>query len=162
DEGQCHRDDVRCGAADDRRGCHAFRQDQCAGRARRQPELQPDLRHDQQSVGRHTYAWRLLRRIGGRAGRWADLHRCPGRPRVVDPQPGALLRHFRSQADPWSCDLSRYGFARMLTNFDIAVLGPLTRSATDLDLALDIMAGPDPDDGGYSKIVLPRCEKAEL
>jgi len=50
----------------------------------------------------------------------------------------------------------------MLTNPDIAVLGPLTRSATDLDLALDIMAGPDPDDGGYSKIVLPKCEKAEL
>jgi len=56
------------------------------------------------------------------------------------------------------------GFALpgMLTNPDIAVLGPLTRSATDLDLALDIMAGPDPDDGGYSKIVLPKCEKAEL
>jgi amidase len=47
----------------------------------------------------------------------------------------------------------------MLTNFDIAVLGPLARSATDLDLELDIMAGPDPDDGGYSKIVLPRWRR---
>lgn len=50
----------------------------------------------------------------------------------------------------------------VLTNVDIASLGPLARSAADLDLALDVMAGPDPDSGGYSRIVLPRCEKAEL
>jgi len=45
---------------------------------------------------------------------------------------------------------------------DISVIGPLARSAEDLDLALDIMAGPDPDDGGYMKVVLPKCEKTSL
>jgi amidase len=45
---------------------------------------------------------------------------------------------------------------------DISVLGPLARSAADLDLALDIMAGPDPDDGGAWKAALPKCEKTSL
>src|SRR5437660_1654161 len=45
---------------------------------------------------------------------------------------------------------------------DISVVGPLARSAEDLDLALDIMAGPDPDDGGYLKVALPKCEKTSL
>src|SRR5262249_25378779 len=45
---------------------------------------------------------------------------------------------------------------------DISVVGPLARSAEDLDLALDIMAGPDPEDGGYLKVALPKCEKTSL
>src|SRR4029077_2898938 len=45
---------------------------------------------------------------------------------------------------------------------DISVVGPLARSAADLDVALDIMAGPDPDDGGYMKVALPKCEKTSL
>jgi amidase len=45
---------------------------------------------------------------------------------------------------------------------DISVVGPLARSAQDLDLALDIMAGPDPDDGGFFKVALPKCEKTSL
>ena len=45
---------------------------------------------------------------------------------------------------------------------DISVVGPLARSAADLDAALDIMAGPDPDDGGYLKVALPKCEKTSL
>ena len=45
---------------------------------------------------------------------------------------------------------------------DISVVGPLARSADDLDVALDIMAGPDPDDGGYLKVALPKCEKTSL
>ena len=45
---------------------------------------------------------------------------------------------------------------------DISVIGPLARSAADLDLALDIMAGPDPDDGGYMKVALPKCDKTSL
>src|ERR1044072_6164111 len=45
---------------------------------------------------------------------------------------------------------------------DISVVGPLARSAEDLDVALDIMAGNDPDDGGYLKGALPRCEKKPL
>ncbi len=42
------------------------------------------------------------------------------------------------------------------------MIGPLARSADDLDVALDIMAGPDPDDGGYLKVALPKCEKTSL
>jgi amidase len=45
---------------------------------------------------------------------------------------------------------------------DISVVGPLARSAADLDLALDIMAGLDPDEGGYLKVALPKCEKTSL
>ena len=45
---------------------------------------------------------------------------------------------------------------------DISVVGPLARSAADLDLALDIMAGSDPDDGGYLKVALPKCQKTSL
>src|SRR5215213_8957978 len=45
---------------------------------------------------------------------------------------------------------------------DISVVGPLARSAQDLDVALDIMAGADPDDGGAFKVALPKCEKTSL
>lgn len=45
---------------------------------------------------------------------------------------------------------------------DISVVGPLARSADDLEVALDIMAGPDPDDGGFWKVALPKCEKTSL
>jgi amidase len=45
---------------------------------------------------------------------------------------------------------------------DISVVGPLARSAQDLDVALDIMAGADPDDGGYFKVALPKCDKTSL
>ncbi len=45
---------------------------------------------------------------------------------------------------------------------DISVVGPLARSAQDLDVALDIMAGADPDDGGFWKVALPKCEKKTL
>ena len=49
-----------------------------------------------------------------------------------------------------------------VTAADISALGPLARSAQDLETALDIMAGPDPDDGGYMKVALPKCEKTSL
>jgi len=45
---------------------------------------------------------------------------------------------------------------------DISVVGPLARSADDLGVALDIMAGFDPDDGGAFKAALPKCEKTSL
>jgi amidase len=45
---------------------------------------------------------------------------------------------------------------------DISVVGPLARSADDLDAALDIMAGADPDDGGAFKLALPKCQKTSL
>jgi amidase len=45
---------------------------------------------------------------------------------------------------------------------DISVVGPLARSAQDLETALDIMAGHDPDDGGFMKVALPACDKTAL
>jgi amidase len=45
---------------------------------------------------------------------------------------------------------------------DISVVGPLARSAQDLDVALDIMAGPDPHDGGAWRSVLPECDRTSL
>ena len=82
-----------------RRRRRALRQDERAAVPRRLAELQRDLRHDQQSVGRHARARRILGRLGGRPGRRA--HRAGGgqRHRLVDSQPGALLRRVRPQAD---------------------------------------------------------------
>ena len=45
---------------------------------------------------------------------------------------------------------------------DISVIGPLARSAVDLELALRIMAGPDAIDGAGWKLALPRAERNTL
>ena len=45
---------------------------------------------------------------------------------------------------------------------DISVIGPLTRGAEDLDLALDVMAGPDDLDGVAWKLDLPKCQAGSL
>lgn len=39
---------------------------------------------------------------------------------------------------------------------DVAVVGPMTRSAADLQLLLDVMAGPDPIDAAAWKLALPK------
>jgi amidase len=45
---------------------------------------------------------------------------------------------------------------------DISVVGPLARAATDLDLALDAMAGADEIDGIAWKLDLPVCDARSL
>jgi len=45
---------------------------------------------------------------------------------------------------------------RGMPEVDIAVIGPLARSAHDLEIALDVMAGPDAIDGGGWTLNLPR------
>ena len=45
---------------------------------------------------------------------------------------------------------------------DISVIGPMARSAFDLELALGIMAGPDSIDGAGWKLALPKEEKKTL
>jgi amidase len=45
---------------------------------------------------------------------------------------------------------------------DISVIGPLTRGAEDLDIALDAMAGPDDIDGVCWKVEFPRCPRRAL
>ncbi len=62
-------------------------------------------------------------------------------------------------------DLITYGGHAMPASVakpDISVVGPLARSAEDLDLALDIMAGADPLDGMPFKVALPKCAKTSL
>jgi amidase len=44
---------------------------------------------------------------------------------------------------------------------DISVIGPLARSAADLDIALAAMAGPDAIDGAGWKLELPKPKKSE-
>src|SRR5947209_709591 len=53
----------------------------------------------------------------------------------------------------------RHALPRAVAPSDISVLGPLARSAQDLELVLDIMAGPDPDDGDYMKVALSKCNR---
>ena len=45
---------------------------------------------------------------------------------------------------------------------DITVIGPLARSAVDLELALRIMAGPDAIDGAGWKLALPKAKRNTL
>ena len=45
---------------------------------------------------------------------------------------------------------------------DIGVVGPLARGAGDLEIAMDIMAGPDAIDGRGWKLSLPRSKKKRL
>src|SRR5262249_58221727 len=45
---------------------------------------------------------------------------------------------------------------------DISVIGPLGRSADDLELGLSLMAGPDGIDGAGSKLALRRATRRTL
>ncbi|HEY2610294.1 MAG TPA: amidase family protein, partial [Reyranella sp.] len=45
---------------------------------------------------------------------------------------------------------------------DISVCGPLARGAADLELAMDVMAGPDDIDGRGWTLTLPRSKKKKL
>ncbi len=45
---------------------------------------------------------------------------------------------------------------------DIGVVGPLARGAEDLELAMDVIAGPDAIDGRGWKLALPRSKKTKL
>ncbi len=49
-----------------------------------------------------------------------------------------------------------------MTPDDINVIGPLARSAVDLEPALNVMAGPDEIEAGAGKIALPASRKKEL
>lgn len=49
-----------------------------------------------------------------------------------------------------------------MTGADITVIGPLARSAEDLELALGVLAGPDADRADAWRLELPMPRKAEL
>ena len=97
---QSHRQ-RQCGdrAAADRCRRQHLRQDERAALSRGLADLQRGLRHDEQSVGSRARPRRLVRRcrIGARLGH--DRARARQRHRRLDPQPGALLRRLRPQAD---------------------------------------------------------------
>jgi amidase len=50
----------------------------------------------------------------------------------------------------------------VVTYADISAIGPLTRGAEDLDIALDAMAGPDDIDGVCWKVEFPKCPARAL
>ena len=47
-----------------------------------------------------------------------------------------------------------------LVSLDMGVVGPMARSARDLDLGLSILMGPDPDDADVWQIALPGAKTA--
>ena len=57
------------------------------------------------------------------------------------------------------CSMEGHGLPGVAHPADISVIGPLARSAVDLELAFNIMAGPDPLDAGGWKLSLPKPEK---
>jgi amidase len=54
------------------------------------------------------------------------------------------------------------GLPGMLSKFDLAVAGPMARSADDLDLALDVLAGPTEEEAVAWSFALPRPRRANL
>ena len=146
--------------APDRRRRRDLRQDQRPDAARRLADLQPDLRHHQQSVGRRARA----RRIVGRLGRGArgGSHR-PGDSAATSAPRSATLRTTAACSDTSRPSGSARREGQVLPPFvshdDIAVIGPLARSARDLEIALGIVAGPNEIDGAAWKVKLPPAPK---
>ncbi|MGE0153108.1 MAG: amidase [Reyranellaceae bacterium] len=59
------------------------------------------------------------------------------------------------------CAPRGHALPRRVAPGDISVIGPLARSAADLDIALAVMAGPDAIDGAGWKLALPKPQKSE-
>lgn len=60
------------------------------------------------------------------------------------------------------CSIAGQNLPGAMHPTDISVVGPMARSASDLELGLSIMAGPDAIDGAGWKIDLPKCERKTL
>ncbi len=60
------------------------------------------------------------------------------------------------------CSIAGQNLAGMVRPTDISVIGPMGRSASDLELALSVMAGQDDIDGRGLKVDLPKCERKTL
>jgi amidase len=60
------------------------------------------------------------------------------------------------------CSPRGHALGGTVAQSDISAIGPLARSADDLDLALGIMAGPDAVDGAGWKLELPAPKKQRL
>ena len=132
-------------AAVRRAGAVDLGQDEPADLRRRHAELQRGLRHDRQPVGPRAHPGRLVRRFGGGAGGAVHAARDRLGHRRLDPAAvhmsgvfghkpsyGIVPAHGQIPGPPGT-----------LTQADIAVAGPMARTADDLALALDLMSGPD-------------------
>jgi amidase len=60
------------------------------------------------------------------------------------------------------CSMAGHALPDSAHPADISAIGPLARSAVDLELALSIMAGPDTIDGAGWKLALPKPERKTL
>lgn len=60
------------------------------------------------------------------------------------------------------CSLAGHALPGMAHPADISVIGPLARSAADLELALSVMGGPDAIDGAGWKLALPAPRRKTL
>src|SRR5690606_5367217 len=60
------------------------------------------------------------------------------------------------------CPPNGHALPGVVVPADISVIGPLARSADDLDLALSVMAGPDEIDGAGWRLELPASRRSRL
>ena len=125
-------------------------------------KFQRHLRDHQQSLGCHPRAGRLLRRVGGGPGGRFDRLGSRQRHWRLDPQSRPLLWVYghkptfnilRSRGVLWPGELAED---------DLCVIGPLARSADDLEVALQVMAGPDPQEAVGWRLELPAAPRRRL
>ena len=147
---------VRCRRMSARQDQHPVRAGRLAGR-------QPDLRPHEQSMGPRTIAWREYRWWRGRARGRADAAGDRQRHRRLDPCASRVLRGVRPSADrDGDPALGFVPHGRPDNPATImGVQGPLARSASDLELLFDVVAGPvaREDEGGGSKMPPARHDR---
>ena len=139
-------------------GRRDLRQDQPADVRDGLADVQPGVRHDEQPVGPGPNSGRLLRRFA--AARRLRVHRPRARQRYrrLDAQPAHNTGVFTLKPSFGIIPVRGHipGPPGMLSAPDLGVLGPLGRSADDLDLALDVLAGPDAAMATAWRLRLPR------
>ena len=146
-------------------GCDPVRQDQPADLRRRHPELQRRVRHDQQPARPRPARGRVVGRLGGGALDGLHADRARLRHRRLDPRPRPLLRGDGPQAElrhrAQLTGRSRACRARS-PQADLAVAGPMARSIGDLELELDVLAGPDRWNAPAWRLELPPARATTL
>ena len=146
------------GRARARRGRGDLRQDQHAALRRRRADLQPGLRRHQQSLGSRAHVRRVVGRLGGRGGgrargarRSAATSAARSAPRRTAAASTATSRRTASSRSRGHIP----GPPGTLGEYDLGVMGPLGRSADDLALLLDVLAGPDDAEATAWRLALP-------
>ena len=130
-----------------------------------------DVQTNNPVFGRTNNPWDLAR-SSGRLIRWfcrchrrgAHWSRTWRRHWWIYSHPSALLRYLWPQALVPGCGRSTRSFTApwLPAELDMAVPGPLARSANDLELSLDVIAGPEPSDAVGWRLTLPEPSKTCL